>query len=374
MVIHSSKSGLTGDCAITDMTDKGKPGASSILIVSLRYIGDVLVTTPLALSLKTAYPDTAIDYLVFAGTDKAILKNPLVRNIITIPRKGASIRLLLSLFRRYDLAVAAYPSDRTVIVAAVAGKRSIGLIYNERKKWWRRIILSRYSICDDRLHVVSAMLSLARILGVPSMPRAVMGYDGDDVVFASKAISSERYVLLHPYSMKRCKYWPADHWGKLAGLIHAQTGCTAVFTATPVAGDNAYLDEILSFAPRNVVTLPCNLNQFAAALKDCTAYVGIDTAATHIAAAIEAPTIALYGPSLTRYWAPWPNGSEEESPFVANRGVQRKGCVSVIQKDWDCVPCNMETCRISTRDKMECLEAITPEEVLQEIISWLKSR
>jgi heptosyltransferase-3 len=356
------------------MTDKRKPGAPSVLIVSLRYIGDVLVTTPLALSLKTAYPDAAIDYLVFAGTDKAILKNPLVRKIITIPRKGKSIRILLSLFRRYDVAVAAYPSDRTVIAAACAGKRSIGLIYHSGKSWWKRIVLSSYCICDDRFHVVIAMLSLARKLGVPSIPRAVMGYDGDDVAFARGAISSDRYILMHPYSMKRCKYWPAELWGKLAALIHDQIGCTAVFTATPAPGDNAYLDEILSIAPRDTVTFPCDLNQFAAALKDCTAYVGIDTAATHIAAAIEAPTIALYGPSFTRYWAPWPNGCEELSPFAANKGMQRKGCVSIVQKEWDCVPCNKESCRISTRDRTECMEAITPEEVLQEIITRLKQR
>ena len=217
------------------------------------------------------------------------------------------------------------------------------------------------------------MLSLASKLGIPAIPRAVMGYDRDDVAFARDAISSDRYVLMHPYSMKHCKYWPAEHWGKLAALIHDQIGCTAVFTATPAPDDKAYLDQILSFAPRDAVTFPCNLNQFAAALKDCIAYVGIDTAATHIAAAIEAPTIALYGPSLTRYWAPWPNGCEESSPFAANKGIQRKGYITVVQKEWDCVPCNMETCRISTRDKMECLEAITPEEVLREIISVLKS-
>jgi heptosyltransferase-3 len=356
------------------MAKKTTPGTSSILIVALRYIGDVLVTTPLALSLKTAFPDAKIDYLVFAGTEKAVRKNPLVRKVITLPRKRKSIGLLCSLFRSYDLAVAAYPSDRTAIAAAIAGKRSVGLIYDWKREWWKKLILHDYCFCDDRMHVVPAVLTLTRALGIAPIPRVSMAYDDDDVAFARKNIHAERYILLHPYSLKRCKYWPAECWGRLAALIHEHTDCTAVFTATPAHSDNVYLEEILSFAPHDVLTFPCDLNQFAAALKDCAAYVGIDTAPTHIAAAVEAPTIALYGPIPTRYWAPWPNGCEEQSPFAANKGIQRKGHITVVQKEWDCVPCDKETCRISTRDRMECLEAITPEEVLQEIISRLKTR
>jgi heptosyltransferase III len=355
------------------MSERIKPIAPSILIVSLRYIGDVLVTTPLLLSLKTAYPDGSIDYLVFAGTEKAVLKNPLVRNIITMPRKGTSIRLLLSLFRRYDIALAANPSDRSVIAAAVAGKRSIGLVYNLKKEWWKRVVLNGFSICYNRFHVVTAILSLAHNLGIPPIPSGVMGFDGRDTTFARETIAAKRYILLHPYSMKRCKYWPAESWGKLAELIHEHTDCRAVFTATPSEEDNAFLEEVLSLSPQDVVKFPCNLNQFAAALGDCAVYVGIDTAATHMAAAVDAQTIALYGPTLTRYWAPWPNGCEEPSPFAANRGIQRKANVTVVQKDWDCVPCNQEFCRISNRGRMECLEAISPEEVLREIIRMLKS-
>lgn len=109
------------------------------------------------------------------------------------------------------------------------------------------------------------------------------------------------------------------------------------------------------------------INQFAAALKDATAYVGLDTATTHIAAALDKQTIAIYGPTLTRYWAPWPNGCDEKSPFSVNKGVQRKGTVTVVQKDWPCVPCNRNECRISDRGRMECLYQLTPDEVFHEL-------
>ncbi len=340
----------------------------SFLIVCFRYIGDVLMTTPLALAIKTAYPDAIIDYLVFQGTDKAIIKSELIRNIITVPRQGSNLGALIPLFRRYDVAVAAYPSDRTTIAAVFAGKYSVGLSYQGNASWWKRMLLGATCICDDRNHVVHAMSTLAVCLGAIPTPRVSMGYDDNDVDFANNFISAQRYILLHPYSLKRCKYWPAENWGRLAYLIHQHTNCTAVFTATPSAEDNAFLEEILVCAPENVAVFSCDLNQFAAALAGCIGYVGIDTAATHIAAALEVPTIALFGPTLTRYWAPWPNGCRDASPFAANKGVQRLGYVTVVQKDWECVPCNREVCTISRRDRMECLEQLGPDEIFRELM------
>ena len=142
---------------------------------------------------------------------------------------------------------------------------------------------------------------------------------------------------------------------------------------TPSQGDRSYLDEILSGADPRVMTFASMTpNHFAAALKNCTAYIGIDTATTHMAAAAEVPTIAVFGPTLTRYWAPWPNGCEDPSPFAVNKGVQHRKYVTVVQKDWECVPCNRETCRISSRNRMECLEELTAEEVLAEVLPLLR--
>ncbi len=341
----------------------------SILIVCFRFIGDVLVTTPLAASIKQSLPGAIIDYLVFEGTEGVLAHNSLVRNIITVPQKESNASVLISLFRRYDLSIAAYPSDRTLLAAAMAGKASIGLIYDRKDAWWKKALLSAHRFCDDRVHVVANILSLLEPLGIAPAPRVAMGYDDKDLSFASTIIPAEKYVVLHPYSRNSCKYWPAEKWGVLASLIQEQTDCKAFFTTTPDPADGSYLQEILATAPHDVLTFkePCTLGQLAGVIRGSAAFVGIDTVVTHMAAALETPTVALFGPSLTRYWGPWPNGCPEPSPFSANKGLQRSGNVTVVQKDWPCVPCNRETCSISTRGKMECLEQLTPEEVLSEL-------
>lgn len=333
----------------------------------------MLVTTPLVVSIKRAIPEAAIDYLVFEGTEGVLVNNPLIRRVITVPRKGSNAGVLLSLFRSYDVAVAAYPSDRTAIAAAVAGKRSICLTY-DTGMLWKKIVLEACRPCDDRFHVVANIQSLLPPLGIPPVPCVATGYDDRDhyLAYARAVMPEGKYMVLHPYSRNRSKYWPAKSWGELAGLILDKTNCLPLFTRTPDPLDSGYLDQILAAAPEGVAAFdePCSLSRLATAIKGSAAFVGIDTAVTHVAAAVDVPTIAIFGPTLTRYWAPWPNGCSEHSPFSDNKGIQRKGNVTVVQKDWECVPCNRESCAVSTRGVMECLEQLTPEEVFAEVLRY----
>ncbi|MCL2760591.1 MAG: glycosyltransferase family 9 protein [Desulfuromonadales bacterium] len=349
-----------------------KSPPKTVLICSFRRIGDVLFPTAIAKSIKSAFPGTEIDYVVAEDTKSILSKNPLLREVIGVPRQ-AKWRDIKHLFRKYDLAIAAYSSDRTAIMAALAGKKSIGLIEKGLKGFWKRFILSRVAFKDTNIHVVSSIGSLAKIMGIPFIPEVVVGYDDRDLAEATEKLPASDFILIHPYSVMMFKYWKAEGWRELAAIIRERTPYIPVFTETPFAEDRAYLDEIISDDKEAVLFASSNLNQFAAALTKCKAYIGIDTATTHMAAALKVPTVALFGPSITRYWAPWPQGCQELSPFDANKGIERKEYITVIQRDWDCVPCDKIDCKITKRNKRECMETITAEEVFQELMLLLKN-
>lgn len=344
--------------------------APSYLIVCFRFIGDVLVTTPLALSIKTEFPNARVDYLVFKGTEAILAKNPYVRKVITVPRDTTGLATLMSLFKKYDVAIAAYPSDRTAIAAAITGKYSIGLTNGWRKEWWKHIILSMHYVCYDYLHVVQNMLMPLRMLGVKPIPKVVVEFDESDKREAKTLVPAEQYVVLHPFSRNSLKYWPAKHWGRLTWLIHERLNCVPLFSITPDPSDRDYSNEILSTAHPQTQMLKksCTLNQLAAIISGAAAYVGIDTLVTHMAASLGVPTLAIYGPSWTRYWAPWPSTCQELSPFSTNKGVQLKGNVTVVQKDWDCVPCNKDQCLNQVLDNSSCLVDIAPDDVFVELM------
>src|SRR5260221_14515568 len=95
------------------------PPHARILVVALRRLGDVLLTTPLIRSLKQAFPDAAIDALVFAGTEGILAGNPDLAGVITMSPRVATNNLWLAraLWRRYDLAVSTQSADRPTFFA-----------------------------------------------------------------------------------------------------------------------------------------------------------------------------------------------------------------------------------------------------------------
>jgi heptosyltransferase-3 len=219
------------------------------------------------------------------------------------------------------------------------------------------------------MHIVPLILSLLETVAVPPVPRVVSGFDEADARLAREILGSGEYVLLHPYAGRSYKHWPPEHWGELARLIREGTGIEPVFTVSPSSAEGPILERILENSPRGTRTLGRQLSfpQLSAVLSRGRALVGVDTVATHMAAALDVPTVALYGPSMTRHWGPWPNDSSDKSPYAAHGGLQRLGRITVIQKGWPCVPCNRETCALSGGGRIECMEAITPEEVCAEL-------
>jgi len=341
----------------------------SFLIVSLRYIGDVLLSTPLALSIKKQLPEAQIDYLVFEGTDGILQKNPHIRSVLTIPPESKNILFYASLLNRYDYAIGTNPSDRTAFYCACGGRQSVGFSYLKKKEWWKKVLMSQCNFYNDKIHIVPLILSQLESLGIPPQPRVVMGYDVNDEKFVEEMLGKEDFIILHPYSRKQYKYWPAAYWGELAEMIQNNLKIRAIFTVSPNANDHEHLKAIMASSSSNLTHFPrpVLLSQLAAAIKNSKAYIGIDTVVTHMAAALDVPTVALFGPTLVRHFGPWPNDYDGTTPYSHSGCIQRKGKISVVQKDWPCVPCNEEKCARSKNGQIECMKAITVEEVFLEL-------
>ncbi|HWC92869.1 MAG TPA: hypothetical protein VG475_07115, partial [Pseudolabrys sp.] len=105
------------------------PARPRILVIALRRLGDVLLTTPLIRSLRRAWPDATIDALVFADTAGILEGNPDLDGTVAMPPRpsaGQSLALAARLWRSYDLVVSTQTGDRPTFFAWVAGKRRVG--------------------------------------------------------------------------------------------------------------------------------------------------------------------------------------------------------------------------------------------------------
>ena len=113
------------------MTSIDLPERPRILVVTLRRLGDVLLTTPLVRTIRRGFPQGRLDILVFRGSERILKGNPDIDDVITIPERpsaGQTLALVRQLWRRYDLVVTTQAGDRPTFYALVAGRRRVGLI------------------------------------------------------------------------------------------------------------------------------------------------------------------------------------------------------------------------------------------------------
>src|ERR1700744_6051147 len=99
------------------------PPRARILVVALRRLGDVLLTTPLIRSLRRAWPDATIEVLVFADTAGIVDGNPDIDRVIAMPARPTlqqSLARAAALLKRYDLAISTQSGDRPIAFALLA--------------------------------------------------------------------------------------------------------------------------------------------------------------------------------------------------------------------------------------------------------------
>jgi len=341
-----------------------------VLVVILRRLGDVLLTTPLIRSLKRAYPQATIDALIFAGTEGVLAGNPDLAKVISMParaRLADTLSLGARLFHRYDLAVSVQTGDRPTAFALVAGRHSVGPVEPEGlASTIKRALLGRSYIRDRGEHRVVDILRLADVIGIPALRNVVCPSPAPRPQLAP----TQPYAVIHAAPMFIYKRWTAAGWGALAAALRERGFAVA---ATGAASDRAYLDTVWRDA--RVVRLDDKLDwqELTALIAGARVYIGPDTAITHLAAAAGAPTVALYGPTDPRLWGPWPCGGLETS-WQASGTIQRRGNVWLVQNPLPCLPCQLEGCERRLDSHSQCLDELKVEQVLAAVDQALAMR
>jgi lipopolysaccharide heptosyltransferase III len=336
------------------------PPRPRILVITLRRLGDVLLTTPLIRSLRRAWPQARIDALVFADTAGILAGNPDLDGVVTIaarPSAWQTFVLGARLFRRYDLAISTQSGDRPTGFAIAAGRVRVAPVaanFNGRVK---QALLTRSVAATPGLHRVEEMLRLADALGIARVP---------ELVVPRAAEASERpagpYAVIHAAPMFRYKQWTESGWRTLAAALAAR-GLAVIATGGPAEAERRYLDDVWDGA--NVTRRDGQLTwpQLAGLLSQARVYVGPDTSVTHLAAAAGCPTVALYGPTDPRLWGPWPVGGLDRTWDAAGT-IQRRGNIWLVQNPLPCMPCQLEGCERRLDSYSTCLDELSAVQVI----------
>ncbi len=354
-----------------------KPPAS-ILVVVTRRVGDVLLTTPLIRTLKRAWPDTAIDALVFAGTAGVLDANPDIRRVLTIaerPHWREHLALLAAIARRYDVALSVVPSDRPTLYAWLAGRWRAGLVVDAPKHRWKTRLLQRWAPFDNRnTHTVLMHLALAGILDIAPSYDVVAAWRDSDCTELARQLPfalSEPYAVLHTFPKFNYKMWRDLAWIEVAQWLQAR-GMHVVLSGGGDAEELAYVGAIARRIPGAVdLAGKLTLSHVACLLGHAGAYVGPDTAVTHMAAALGIPVVALYGPTDPVKWGPWPARYPGAVNPWARLGTQRVNNVTLLQGNAACAPCCNEGCDRHVASYSDCLQQLPASGVIAALAGAL---
>jgi heptosyltransferase-3 len=176
-----------------------------------------------------------------------------------------------------------------------------------------------------------------------------------------------RYAVLHVSPKFAYKTWTVAGWAALGKWL-ADRGLTVVVTGGTAADEQVYCREVIKHFPDSSVNLSgrVRLPALGYLLSRTALYVGTDTAVSHMAAAVGAPTVVLFGPSNPVKWGPWPKDfpAAAQSPWKTH-GSQRQGNVLLLQGEGDCVPCLGEGCDRHINSLSDCLQTLPVSRVIK---------
>jgi heptosyltransferase-3 len=343
----------------------------NILLIQLGDIGDVVLSYPCIRTLKENFPKAKIIVAVREKAGELIDDCPWATGGIFINNQKRKLYQEISYQKeffyhlrkfRFDLAVDLRTGTRGAILALLSGARQrIGRFADDGRLWRNRIFthlvspsneLNQYA-AEHNINILSPLnLNIKDRLPVLSVShrRREMAMS---LLRREKIPLGRPIVAVHPFSLWNYKEWGIKEFISLIDYIGRNYNYTVVITGSKEERNRAEVTvkrcktAVFNLAGKTSIgTLP-------AVFEACNLFIGVDTAALHIAAAVGIPTIGIFGPSSPINWAPI--------------GDQH----TVVFKEMLCLPCRRKGCQDSETSR--CLDELTFEEIKETVDGQLKS-
>ena len=323
-----------------------------ILVIKLRYIGDVLLATPTLRAIKAAWSDVRVTMMVNRGTEDVLSGNPDLDEILALDKGSlaAQSRLIAGLrHRRFDTVIDLTDGDRSALLSWISGA-PVRIGFNDEHRWRGRCYTEVVQPVPGVQHRIDRDLEALKPLSIQAGSKDLQlrvtpeeANSADQLLDQLGIQRSQSIVILQPGARYWFKAWPPERFAELADRLTSQYGCQVLIGGSDQ--DIELAQQIRQMAKSSSVIMAgrTTIKQFAAIAKKSSLFVGSDSGAMHIAAAVGTPVVALFGPSSPREWGP------------------RGGPVEVLYKELDCRSCFHPTC---TRGEENCMRLITIDEVM----------
>ncbi|MGD9790887.1 MAG: glycosyltransferase family 9 protein [Phycisphaerales bacterium] len=320
-----------------------------ILLIRPSSLGDVVRTAPAAASLRHAFPDATIDWVVAEPFIPAVKHHPAINRIIPFPRAAIGNhlrRLQLKPIREwlatlmasddghpYDLAIDLQGLFRSGLMArATHAPRKVGfadareggwLFYNERIRVARG--LSHIDRDVELLRAINVPPSSDDQGRSPDL-RLYPGDEARDFAHSDDRLKAKRFIVLAPTTRGAGRAWPMDRYAELARRLLSAHAHHLVLVGA--ANERLACAPLLHAArhDKRVIDLvgATDILKWMAVIERADLVVCNDSAAMHVAAAFHRPMVALMGPTRPERSGPYRRPHDAISKLKHNEHVRHR--------------------------------------------------
>ena len=338
-----------------------------ILLVRLRLLGDVALSTPAIRALRHRFPDAHLTYLVEPGAAPVVAGNPLLNEVIVAPKRSGLARASddLAIARRlrrsrFDVAIDLHGGPRAAWFTWASGApMRIGYSIAGRS-WMYTHVIERWPDLTPPRHSVLNQADLLRPLGIDGCdPRREPMEMADDAgarervqIRLSQAgvRPGDPVVVMHVSAGNEFRRWPALA-ATAAALVRRHPHVRVFMIYGPLdAAAGGIIHEARAAAGAasgRILDGACDLAELRALIARSAVYIGIDSGPVHVAATTDTPIVQLLGPTLPERSRPW------RDPRWFTEIVD----VGALP----CRPCNQRRC---APGDFRCLTHITADQVV----------
>jgi heptosyltransferase-3 len=284
-----------------------------ILLIQLRRIGDVLMTTPAVRELRKAHPNSFIAYLTEAPSDQVLRMNANIDEIYLYNKKGgipSQLDLIKKIRRdRFDVVIDLFGNPTSAIITLLSGApKRLGFDFRLRKYAYTVPVKAH----SDKLRYAALdKLDLLAELGVGAQGHELdFSVSEEDERFAEDlfvklgVLAKDFVVSLSPVSRQPYKVWPAENFARIADGLIERHNAKILFISGP--GEQHFVDSVRGLMKQQALPdypVP-SLRQTLAIIKRADLHVGNDNGPRHFAIACGTPSVAVFGRPFADNWTP----------------------------------------------------------------------
>lgn len=334
-----------------------------LLILKFSALGDVILSSAALRTIREKFRQGyKISLLVGEQAKDVLLRCPYIDELMVVDfkNKDKGLGRLLDIGKglrqkNFDIVIDLQNNRKSHILSYLS--RSINRYgYDNKKFGW--LLNNRIKDMKDPVDPVTHQFRVLKMLGIDMMNPYLEVWPSeedrqyiDEFLNAEWLSQSQRLIGLNLSASHKwiCKNWPLTQMAKLC----EELGYKEIrIVVTGTENDLALAHELIGMVKNTKIINACgrtSVNQLACLIKSCSVYISPDSSPLHIAAAVNTPFVALFGPTdYRRHLPPAKN-------FI------------VIKKDLACSPCYKPRCK-----KNECMELISHVEVLEAVQKLLK--